>query len=439
MSWPMHHPEIIDSGDGNGNDILPDRQNIYNTYMEGCREKYPKPVGTCDDSEEGRVDMSLDQPKAMQNYTDLGFKKIRTPPQVWALLEDFWNKNNPTEDIHNSKPENWAKGNSFANHWTSPTYMLSVEDVSLRGAGEKLKDAVWDAARSTLEEWTGEELKACSLYGIRIYTEGAMLATHVDRLPLVSSAIVNVAQDVDEPWPIEVIGHDGRAHNITMEPGDMVLYESHSVLHGRPFALKGRYFANIFIHFEPTGHTLRHTEKMAMDGDKHVNKKYKEAIKKGHGGHENESNILPSYILQGTDAARIWLDQKANGEFDDTYEHEDDDEEPEEYAHRKHTEGATKAHFAVQEGDTVTLLKIISEREELVHAKDSNGWTPLHEAVRTGSVDAVQILVDKGADVNALTKHGISALYLARGEHGEDHPVIDLLTEMGALFEGPEL
>jgi hypothetical protein len=29
-----------------------------------------------------------------------------------------------------------------------------------------------------------------------------------------------------------VIGHDGKATNVTMEPGDLVLYESHSVLHG---------------------------------------------------------------------------------------------------------------------------------------------------------------------------------------------------------------
>jgi hypothetical protein len=32
--------------------------------------------------------------------------------------------------------------------------------------------------------------------------------------------------------PLEVIGHDGKAANITMVPGDLVLYESHSVLHG---------------------------------------------------------------------------------------------------------------------------------------------------------------------------------------------------------------
>ena len=87
------------------------------------------------------------------------------------------------------------------------------------------------------------ELSPTSLYGIRVYTEGAVLAPHVDRIPLVISAIVNVAQDVDEPWPLEVYGHDGKAYNITMEVGDIVFYESHSVIHGRPFPLKGRYYA----------------------------------------------------------------------------------------------------------------------------------------------------------------------------------------------------
>ena len=66
----------------------------------------------------------------------------------------------------------------------------------------------------------------------------------VDRLPLVSSAIIQVAQDVNEPWPIEVYDHSGRAHNVTMSPGDMVLYESHTVLHGRPFPLNGSYYVS---------------------------------------------------------------------------------------------------------------------------------------------------------------------------------------------------
>ena len=95
--------------------------------------------------------------------------------------------------------------------------MVSVEDTRLRGAGVNIKRKIWNAARDTIQEWTGEELTECSLYGIRVYTEGSILATHVDRMPLVSSAILNVDQDVDEPWPIEVYAHDGKAYNITME------------------------------------------------------------------------------------------------------------------------------------------------------------------------------------------------------------------------------
>ena len=32
-----------------------------------------------------------------------------------------------------------------------------------------------------------------------------------------SLSLSNLAQDVDEPWPIEVYAHDGKAYNVTME------------------------------------------------------------------------------------------------------------------------------------------------------------------------------------------------------------------------------
>jgi prolyl 4-hydroxylase len=87
----------------------------------------------------------------------------------------------------------------------------------LKGGGPTLKKAIWDAAITGMEEWTGglAKLRPVSLYGIREYTEGAVLSPHVDRVPLVSSGIVNVAQDVDEDWPLEVYDRNGHAVNIT--------------------------------------------------------------------------------------------------------------------------------------------------------------------------------------------------------------------------------
>lgn len=33
-----------------------------------------------------------------------------------------------------------------------------------------------------------------------------------------------ISTDVDEPWPLEIYDRQGNSVNITMEPGDMVLY-----------------------------------------------------------------------------------------------------------------------------------------------------------------------------------------------------------------------
>lgn len=146
------------------------------------------------------------------------------------MITDFWEANKDNES-----DEQWHGGNSFVNYWENPSKMVSVEDTNLVGGGRELHDAIWDVTKDLISAWTGQELEGSSVYGIRIYKEGAILAPHVDRLPLISSAIINVEQDVDEEWPLEVFGHDGVARNVTMEPGDMVLYESHSVLHGRFF------------------------------------------------------------------------------------------------------------------------------------------------------------------------------------------------------------
>lgn len=144
------------------------------------------------------------------------------------MISDFWEANNDKES-----DEEWGFGNSFVNYWDNPSKMISVSNTKLEGGGRNLHDSIWNVTSDLISEWTGQKLQGSSVYGIRVYKEGAMLAPHVDRLPLISSAIINVAQDLDEEWPLEVYGHDGVARNVTMKPGDMVLYESHSVIHGK--------------------------------------------------------------------------------------------------------------------------------------------------------------------------------------------------------------
>ena len=264
VSFPIHHRTIstnyahlAHNADPNSNPTpdpfkgmpiqpLGNRQEFYNQFVEEVRQAYIDEgldPDDFDEIEEDRIKSNNEQPMISVNFTETGFKKIRAPEKLRKLLFDFWEANKDKEEIEYDT--------GLINTVRNEPTMVDISDESLEGGGEQLQEAVWEATRQAVEEWTGQDLIASSVYGIRIYKEGNFLMPHVDRLPLICSAIVNVAQDVDEPWPLEVYDRSGNAVNITMEPGDLVLYESHSIIHGRPFPLKGRYYANIFIHFEP--------------------------------------------------------------------------------------------------------------------------------------------------------------------------------------------
>jgi len=285
------------------------------------------------------------------------------------------------------------------NHWESPAYVVDIDDEELEGGGKDLKKAIWDAAIDGVSKWTGGQakLRPVSVYGIREYTEGAILSPHIDRHPLVSSGIVNVAQDVDEPWPLEVYDRSGKAVNITMEPGDMILYESHSLIHGRPFPLKGRYMANVFIHFEPI-----------------------ESWGEGKGKEsEGDNPNVPPYILPGSPGEKAFLRDFPNGWSKDF------------------SEGAQPdVHEFAASGDLESLKEAAEKDSRLLHWRDPNGWTPLHEAARSGQTEVVNYLVEKGADINAIDKGNTSPLRVAVEALGIDHTVVEYLMSLGAADTG---
>ena len=105
-----------------------------------------------------------------------------------------------------------------------------------------------------LESWAGVPLEHTYTYGVRRYTNGSWLASHVDRFNThVISAIINLDQSVTEPWPLFIKGNEGLAHTVVLAPGEMLWYESARAVHGRPRPLSGEFYDNLFIHFSPAG------------------------------------------------------------------------------------------------------------------------------------------------------------------------------------------
>ena len=55
------------------------------------------------------------------------------------------------------------------------------------------------------EKWAGVKLQHTATYGVRRYTNGSWLTSHVDRFNThVISAIINLGQSVTEPWPLYI-------------------------------------------------------------------------------------------------------------------------------------------------------------------------------------------------------------------------------------------
>jgi prolyl 4-hydroxylase len=349
-----------------------------------------------------------------KNFTEEGYRKVRAPPALQKILSEFWenNKNNGTI-------ENWGRGAIYTNHWLTPTQMIPIQDPDNIGGGPELADAVWEVARKEVEEWTGMKVRPSSVYGIRVYSRGSILSPHVDRLPLVSSCIVNVAQDVEEPWPLEVYDRNNRPINITMEPFDMVFYESHSLLHGRPFPLKGNFFANIFIHFENYGERTDGTMFSVHDDP-----------------------FLPPYVIPDTEFAATYANVNPIGWS------------------RALTEVEFETMFDMVAEDRIDEIQVLLDQDpklanvasqgSLWRVRMANGFKVvavltfaisfllllcaqlLHEAVSRGNLDMVQLLVSRGADINARTDDNYSPYWMAVRDFGHDHPITGFLEVNGA-------
>jgi len=202
-------------------------------------------------------------------FTKHGFEKLKIPKKLYQHFRKKLEKND--------KPENWEPEMTLAPGTINNRVGVEVLQNGRRAVvafprtqllwvDNEDTEKIFKTLGPMADEWAGVNLVPMVIYGIRRYLNNSALFSHLDRCNThVISAILNIGQNVTEDWPLFVRDNQGEDHVVTMQPGEMVWYESATVIHGRQYPMKGSSYDNIFVHFRPRGKDWFRKELHHMD------------------------------------------------------------------------------------------------------------------------------------------------------------------------------
>jgi ankyrin repeat protein len=89
-------------------------------------------------------------------------------------------------------------------------------------------------------------------------------------------------------------------------------------------------------------------------------------------------------------------------------------------------------HESAAIGSTERVASFVDRDNSLLNSQSSEGFTPLALAAHFGHLDTVQLLVDRGADVNLVSEHQIGVTPIHAALFGQRIDIVFLLLEHGA-------
>lgn len=205
---------------------------------------------------------SLSDTRKFSSHEDLpkfhkqGFEVLKVPDLAWSLINDLY------KEVESLEMEEVFAGKEHFLPHESGGVSSTIMDI---GMYQDQRDMLHHMLRPIHEQFCGQSLLPSYAYGIRSYQRGAGLLKHRDRIETHHiSSIIMVDKDLacgcihkpeSDDWPLNIQSHDGNWHEVYLQPGEMVLYESASCEHGREVLFGGTYFRNLFLHYQ-----LKHYE-----------------------------------------------------------------------------------------------------------------------------------------------------------------------------------
>jgi hypothetical protein len=214
-------------------------------YLEGCSRFYS--VELCQQAELTRTEMLHLLPSQQYNFTETGYQILSLPLLIRKEIKTYF-----YHSLHESQVEDWTQGGSLSsghsaavnslllsppssaldrfltNHWTVPTRLLPLSDSFV-------SHVIVNQIQSHLEQWIQSPLSLVHQPTWRIYSKGAVIASHVTRPPHVVTMMIQIDYDEDEEeideesrqmrWPLQIVDHDGFEHSLVIARGEMMIYE----------------------------------------------------------------------------------------------------------------------------------------------------------------------------------------------------------------------
>ena len=180
------------------------------------------------------------QPVLLPTLTNVGYRVRQIPKMLFEEIQGFYRSHKHLRERETMKLE------PAVNQDTVATSMVHLDAPMSERIAEVIKPMVQD--------WLDRTVELTRMYGIREFHKGNILRPHVARVGTqVASAVLVVHKDLDgEPdWDFQVTLYDGQRKSLNLNPGQMIFFESATLIHGFPFPFKGKDMGLIFIHFRP--------------------------------------------------------------------------------------------------------------------------------------------------------------------------------------------
>ena len=148
----------------------------------------------------------------LPRFAPIPFQLLKTPQRLQNLLEREYQAMTfePVQEEVQRDQSYQADVIAGISSVRSRTPDLRYSPIS-----NELMQLAYDQLTPLMEQWVGQPLERSWGYGIRSYGPGSWLHMHRDRVDThVVSCIVHVADQSNQPWPLDFIDHEAVHHRV---------------------------------------------------------------------------------------------------------------------------------------------------------------------------------------------------------------------------------